>query len=105
MSTLGDPMVEVGWFCGCIETLGASINQLPAAEIARARRDFLSMYEEITGRVMDGDKIKFGEVFYNYQLCSVTVSADWMRRQRGEPPLAEPSGENFRDEIGRLIGY
>lgn len=102
MSTLGDPMVEIGWYCGCIETLGVSINGLPPGEIVRARREFLANYVELTGRTLDHDKIKFGEVFYNYQLCSVSVSGEWMRRQRGEQPAAEPSGQNFRAELERL---
>jgi aminoglycoside phosphotransferase (APT) family kinase protein len=105
MSTLGDPMLEVGWYCGCIETLGVSINRLPPEEVSRARQEFLTMYEDATGRRMDHVKIKFGEVFYNYQLCSVVVSGDWMRRQRGEPPPTEPPGQNFRDQIARLIAY
>ena len=104
MSTLGDPMVEIGWYCGCIETLGVSEDGLRPAEITEARHAFLTTYAQVTGRTLDVDKIRFGEVFYNYQLCSVTVSGQWMRRQTSEVlPEAQSAGPSFRNELERLI--
>jgi hypothetical protein len=104
MSTLGDPLVEIGWSCGCIETLGVSEDGLRPAEITEAREAFLTAYAQVTGRTLDVDKIRFGEVFYNYQLCSVTVSGQWMRRQTGEVlPEAQSAGPSFRNELERLI--
>jgi aminoglycoside phosphotransferase (APT) family kinase protein len=107
MSTLGDPMVEVGWYCGCIETLGVSASRLNPDGIKEARREFLTTYADVTGRALDEDKIRFGEVFYNYQLCSVGVSGAWIRRQRGEDPASDNPGygDMFRVELERLTEF
>jgi aminoglycoside phosphotransferase (APT) family kinase protein len=105
MSTLGDPMVEIGWYCGAIESMGPTICGLSVEEIAAARRDFLAGYRELTGRALDDRKIRFGQVFFNYQLCSVLVSGDWIRRQKGLLPDTEEHeqyGRIYWTEIERL---
>ncbi len=105
MATLGDPMVEVGWYCGAIESMGPTLCGLSSEEVTTARRDFLAGYRDLTGRVLDETKIRFGQVFFNYQLCSVLLSSDWIRRQKGIPGLRAAEdryGQIYWREIERL---
>lgn len=68
MATLGDPHDDLGWVCFRYYEVDGLINGL-------MERDwFLRQYEEVSGREVDHDSVKFWQVFSNLKMAAITLT-------------------------------